>query len=93
MARYVQKFEVCGKGEFPFDMLRYDHCYPDTSEDSVNMDEDRMMPRNERPVRYVKLSRVVDSVKHLPTVARWASFGWTVVCGVNNLPAVTNIKI
>jgi hypothetical protein len=30
---YVTEFEVEGFGEFPLDMLRYDHCIPDTQED------------------------------------------------------------
>lgn len=44
------KFKVRGRGLVPFDMLRYDHCYPASSQDAAEMDvgdsiEDRRKER------------------------------------------------
>lgn len=61
---------VEGSGEFPFDMLRYDSCCPDTEDESHKLD------RGQR--RQVKLRRF--SVNALgATARRWESFGWRVV--------------
>lgn len=62
-------FKVTGRGAFPFDMLRYDSCFPATSADAAALDA----------VDYH--TRTVELVLALPrmaTFARWASFGWTV---------------
>ena len=62
-------FTVTGTGQFPTDMLRYDQCWPATSEDAVLMCPHRPSPTVARSVRL----RTHGSV----TAARWASFGWT----------------
>lgn len=61
-------FVVEGSGEFPFDMLRYDCCYPMTE----RYDSPQLAGRDRR--------RVTLETMHVaaPTPARWASFGWTV---------------
>jgi hypothetical protein len=74
---YVQVFQVEGAANFPFDMLRYDHCYPDSSEDATNLDRDDRPFTESR--RTVKLRRIVQSKADAPTEARWRSFGWKVV--------------
>lgn len=68
----IYKFTVTGHGPFPFDMLRYDKCYPDTSEDVVKMD--KPTPRLGLDPRSVNMS----STAGAPTAERWSSFGWTV---------------
>ena len=65
------EFTVEGPHDFPVDMLRYDGCWPRTSEDAVAITRD---------VRDGKLHRVTLISHHRPpTVARWKSFGWDVV--------------
>ena len=65
------RFVVEGGGEFPYDMLRYDACYP--TEES----EARSLDSAERAVRRVTLEhRGEKSWK--PTEGRWASFTWRV---------------
>ncbi len=61
-------FNVTGKGWFPYDMLRYDQCYPCNVQDSGALEYDR------RDKRTVELA----TTKRWATDARWASFGWVV---------------
>lgn len=61
-------FEVSGAGQFPFDMLRYDSCWPRRQTDVLDMTSARA---GQRTVSLLGLSA--------PTVARWESFGWTVM--------------
>lgn len=68
-------FEVQGRGNFPFDMLRYDSCCPDRSEDAAEMSG------YDTEVRTVRLRRFARDKKAGPTVERWRSFGWSVVPG------------
>lgn len=72
-------FTVEGKYPFPVDMLRYDACWPKTSDDATQLAEAmRYVPRrtNLDKVRQVKL---VTNAAERPTVGRWESFGWKVV--------------
>jgi hypothetical protein len=57
---------VTGRGVFPFDMLRYDRCYPADSNAAFNMDRTQ-------DLRFVKLNSWL-----VPTIDRWSSFGWSV---------------
>jgi hypothetical protein len=70
-------FTVRGKGEFPFDMLRYDCCHPHTGEDSAQMSipmgDDRKNPRE------VELLAYTDNRYWTPTTGRWNSFMWPIV--------------
>lgn len=70
MERMVE-FVVEGTGDFPFDMLRYDSCWPRTEVDSGNI---------ERSFRARGMTRWEVRLKGLrmPTEARWESFGWKV---------------
>ncbi len=54
-------------GTFPYDMLRYDCCYPATPEDVVNMD---LVGMKDGPDSVTLVS------EYPPTGARWASFKW-----------------
>jgi hypothetical protein len=64
-------FTVRGYGKFPFDMLRYDRCWPYMSEDAERLaqvaDSDTLR------------TFVLTTDKRMPTVTRWASFGWPVL--------------
>lgn len=64
--KWHYEFEVAGSGQFPFDMLRYDSCWPADEASAHRMAHDR-----ER--RTVKLFGYTQ-----PTDARWASFMWRV---------------
>lgn len=65
--RVLVVFEVTGNSWFPFDMLRYDCCYPYTENDSAELANDDL--------RVVRLSRFADK-NWKPTEGRWKSFGW-----------------
>ena len=48
---WVTRFKVQGNGGFPWDMLRYDGCYPATTEDAVRLAVDRSDRELYREVR------------------------------------------
>jgi hypothetical protein len=63
-------FKVRGSGEFPYDMLRYDQCYPMTTDDAVRLGYGGR--------RDVVLISNTDRMRRVgPTIKRWESFGWT----------------
>jgi hypothetical protein len=66
-------FTVTGTSMFPVDMLRYDACFPDHSEDAITLAGscDSRSTRRERKLR-------LRSMLKPPTMGRWESFGWTV---------------
>lgn len=65
MSRY--RYEVRGSGPFPADMLRYDQCWPQSSEFLGDiLDQSPTAPRR----------RVVLESHKRPTPGRWDSFGW-----------------
>ena len=76
--KYYQKFKVSGRGTFPFDMLRYDHCWP--IDDTLAMDYDVRF-NEDNAIRTVTLARHVELKSTEPTDGRWSSFGWPVVRG------------
>lgn len=63
-------FTVQGSGEFPYDMLRYDECWPWYGEDSSRLSAHH---RDRRRVVLMSCSQTA------PTDERWKSFGWQVV--------------
>lgn len=65
----VTSFEVEGKGMFPFDMLRYDQCFPVDGSGVHNMNI------NTPDLRSVRLISVLP---HGLSLTRWQSFGWWV---------------
>lgn len=74
MARPLQhwhRFEVTGKGQFPFDMLRYDSCHPLYESDS------RIMRHPCGDYQIVALGHWGPS-SWTPTTSRWRSFHWVV---------------
>ncbi len=69
----VVEFTVEGRGAFPVDMLRYDSCYPSSSEDVLSM---MIGPGDERYLKSRKVTLRTDSGEVTPE--RWASFLWRV---------------
>ena len=69
-----QVFTVEGTGHFPFDMLRYDGCYPSTETDTG-----RMLASDSDVPRVITMARYVNGRREQPTTARWKSFGWRVL--------------
>lgn len=66
-----------GRGEFPFDMLRYDNCFPATeAHDSGAL----VTTDNGLRVVVLKRWRVAGSW----TPARWESFGWKLVTKIEH---------
>jgi hypothetical protein len=71
----IIEYTVEGCGEFPFDMLRYDSCWPYTGDDAAEM----ASKRYERDTN-IQLRRIVLQGINRPTRDRWRSFNWRVVC-------------
>lgn len=73
MAKIKRKrFIVEGSGVFPYDMLRYDACWPETeSQDSYKLCRDAAG-------EFRRVALLTDS-ESAPTVGRWRSFTWRVV--------------
>jgi hypothetical protein len=63
------EFSVQGRGMFPFDMLRYDLCWPASESDSA-----LLFYNDPHSHRHINLKGL-----KTPTAARWHSFGWEVV--------------
>lgn len=67
----IRSFVVEGRGEFPFDMLRYDRCWPASGRDAAMLATDG----GGHDRRRVELRSADGQV----TVARWNSFLWGVI--------------
>jgi hypothetical protein len=76
--KYLQTFKVIGSGGFPFDMLRYDKCYPASSDDSAQLDDPRHYKMSDKP-RTIELMRYVMVRHNVPTAEKWKSFGWKLI--------------
>jgi hypothetical protein len=66
--KYQFDFVVTGAGDFAFDMLHCDQCWPLTSDDAAKIVAADGEPRSIRMRSH-----------QMPTVERWSSLGWT--CG------------
>lgn len=73
MAAAKRRFTVTGRGSFPYDMLRYDSCWPARQEDTAMLER---ATRRDRPTGTWSL--ILCAVGSSPTTARWESFGWKV---------------
>lgn len=82
---YIQTFVVAGRGVFPFDMLRYDRCWP------AREDQAWVLGTGSDGVdREIELKRyVLGRNKEVPTLDRWKSFGWQVVPGTTEERKIT----
>lgn len=76
--RELTTFVVRGNAwsQFPFDMLRYDQCWPTTSADASAMKGISVHGDAGDGTRCVQLATYGINK---PTVQRWDSFGWTVI--------------
>jgi len=72
-----QVFEVEGCGRVPYDMLRYDRCWPADEPTAHRIEK----ARADNTVRRFRLIRYVADDTHEPCVPRWAGFGWKIVAG------------
>jgi hypothetical protein len=72
---------VQGSGEFPHDMLRYDHCWPESESQTPLLSSDpRLYPESHyRERRQILIERFIESAKERPASGRWRSFGWEVL--------------
>ena len=72
-----QKATFEGATEFPCDMLRYDRCYPATTEDGAEIFESIKADKTRRVV----VERLTDTALFAKdwTVGRWHSFGWNLL--------------
>lgn len=80
MKRFLCTVKVEGEGHFPVDMLRYDHCWPASSDDAVSvgsyaMERKTVMVTN---IHYVHGNTRKIECSEAFTVDRWRSFGWHV---------------
>jgi len=76
---YRTVFTVAGQGGFPLDMLRYDRCFPLTSQDVRDMDQALRHPsfaRNQKDLPSVTLCSYHDHPEWEVDIRRWVSFGW-----------------
>lgn len=71
---YRYPFTVRGQTSFPLDMLRYDRCLAARREDVDAIQECIANPHAQENWTINLVSYVNEA-----TVARWASFGWTVI--------------
>jgi hypothetical protein len=77
----TKKFTVRGVWPFPFDMLRFDSCWPYSSADAAKIEA---MYRRDGEHQAVEIDLLTDDHNFLaPTDGRWESFGWSVL----NAPA------
>lgn len=75
---YATQFEVVSKYPFPLDMLRYDACYPERSEDAATIGYSLDPEQQGGDSFVVRLIRFHKTRYWEPTVGRWSSFMWSV---------------
>ncbi len=75
-------FVVRGSGPFPFDMLRFDECWPVRAEDGNAM----AVEPGAAPVT-IRMRTRAPHPSTRPTDRRWESFGWKVVRDFTGLDA------
>lgn len=90
MTTYFTQFRVTGRGHFPVDMLRYDHCFPATQEAVNGIDVTRYQ-RETTEVREVELAQYHNGAMPHITFERWRSFGWSVVQVGFNAPRTRKV--
>lgn len=74
----AKTFVVEGTYPFPADMLRYDQCWPATSDDAVQLAEAMTHRRVSDPNRK-RTVKLFTNAANRPTTGRWESFGWRVI--------------
>jgi hypothetical protein len=76
--KLMYEYFVSGSGSFPIDMLRHDSAWPATGEDASRITEQMDFQLRPRGITSIKLRSY-----RMPTVARWASFTWSVTAEKN----------
>lgn len=74
MKKYFE-ITVSGRGQFPFDMLRFSRCWPVDTESAMNLEHIVVDARPQN--RVVRLGMIGNSVEADHCVARFQSFVWT----------------
>lgn len=74
--RRPHRVVVEGLGRFPFDMLRYDACYPETRKDAIEVGR-TLEDDGEKYLTYRRVT-LLSHAQHVNT-DRWESYGWLVV--------------
>jgi len=69
------RFTVAGSGEFPVDMLRYDRCFPNSTEDALAI----LTPEKREDYTKIREVALCSTRQAAPTAGRWNSFCWGVV--------------
>lgn len=71
----LYEYYVSGTGMFPFDMLRFDHCWPASGNDAALLDDATEYHRSghRSKLRSIKMRSYRE-----PTIDRWVSFTWSV---------------
>jgi len=83
MKTYRFRVRMAQKMGFPTDMLRYDSCWPASSDDAVKLAVAVRSPQDwqhfyvESPARITTIELM--STAKVPSRGRWLSFGWEVV--------------
>lgn len=78
--KYQQTFTVEGSGSFPYDMLRYERCWPANESQSPLLESYPVLGGEDRNrLRQVQLMRSVETKQSLPEFRRWQSFTWRVI--------------
>jgi hypothetical protein len=74
-------FTVKGRGQFPLDMLRYDMCWPQTTQDvsiitgSIGLKDQDIMDQHGPKGGYTVSLQALQP----PSIKRWESLGWPAV--------------
>jgi hypothetical protein len=76
------RFTVKGRGVFPADMLRHDHCYP--VDGDINCITNPALTTGVNKDHVAEIVLVAQSGRRI-TPARWQSFGW-VVTEIDGVP-------
>lgn len=71
MKDYRKVITVRGATAFPVDMLRYDHAWPRTEQDSLNIQATWDGGAGKQDIELLSLE--------MPNRDRWSSFGWEVI--------------
>lgn len=80
----MARFYVIGRGEFPFDMLRHDRCWPAETIDAAKIS----------PTAGARRTVCLETSGNLITVRRWESFNWRVSAdGVQPIPSSWQLTV
>lgn len=73
----LKRFTVEGSGDFPFDMLRSDRCWPAAAGAVARIGAN--YGTADREGLRGRIVALETAEKYAPNRQRWASFGWSVV--------------